>query len=257
LGFVFAPGYGYDFINAAEDFTNHNGWVMGIAYTEKNNLNTSLEDMRIFLEKANENNLTHIVRIDDENSDASLVSDFINTLYNISEGKLEYVQLGNKPNAKDITPEEYAGFVANVKKDIFPEIKIISAAIMPDENSKEYFSSLLDYSDFGENIDYLGAYAYDMNISDENFNYKMQLELLKKKTGKSFEAIITEAGYPPEEKNYWKTHQLLQSFKEDKNVKAALIYVANSWQIAPEDSWLNEDSSMTPFAEKISNSVCN
>ncbi len=283
LGFVFLPGYGYDFIGTST-FTKNNGWILGIAYSEENKFETSLDDMKIFVQKSYENNLTPIVRVDSENLDAKRVADFINRLSNITEGKLEYVQLEDKPNLEGIAPEDYADFVIYIKERIRQDIKVISASLMPGReqiingkilyDSEKYISSLAEITDFTGSIDYLGGYAYDLNISgldcitgkdlysgeticiDDITSYKAELELFKEKTGKSFEVIITEAGYPLTDANLRKTESLLQLFKEDKNVLAALVYSANSWEESPDSAWLKEDKSQSGFMKKIMQDIC-
>jgi hypothetical protein len=257
---------------------------MGSAYSEENNFGTSLDDMAIFVRKASESNLTPIVRVDSEKFDPKAVSDFINRLSSETGGRLLYVQIGDKPNNKGIGPEDYADFVVKVRKDIDARIKIISAALMTGDivssdsrtgyDARTYIMTLIKYPGFADSIDYLGANAYGQNITgkdcvrgnamydgeniciDDITSYRVLLEIMKQVTGKSYQAIISDAGYAVSDDNFRKAEMLLQSFKEDSNVMAAMIYSANSWKESPADAWLNADGTLTGFAQSVSKEVC-
>lgn len=297
LGFVFMPGYGYDFIDETNKFTQRNGYALGIATSI--NEEASLQDIINFINKSRTNGLIPVVRILGENwQQSALPSDtvveFIRKLKQSSN--IEFIQIWDKPNIifgsneafKD--PRDYADYVVDIKNKLNdPEIKLISGSLSLGRsgsigeneriNANDYLERLLLIQEFWEAIDYWGSTAYASNITgddycfnadeidfyrdqevclDNIYGYRWELEKIKKATGRSFEIILTEVGYPTAGlENLIETRELLHLVKEDPHVKAGLIFLANGWDIWESSTWLNkENKTLMEFALKISDEVC-
>ncbi len=300
FGFVFLPGFGYDFIKETNKFTNNKGWALGIAYSQNDNYLASLSEMTEFVNKADSSGLIPIVRILGENwnenkTSTDSVVNFIRILKQNTNGKINYIQIWDKPNVifddNEVfnNPEEYADYVIEIKNTLNdPEIKIISASLSLGKSgsigenrrrdSNYYLSGLLPISEFWESIDYWGSTAFDSNLTgndycfnasqienykgdqlclDSIYGYKWELEKIRQETGKEYEVFLTETGYPTENINYVKTRELMQTLKEDYNVKSAIIFLGNGWDTWQTSSWLDmSNRTLNGFALRISDSVC-
>ena len=83
LGFVYMPGHGYDYVKETIQFTDYEGWALGMAYSRNDNYKFALEDMTIFVEEATKQKLTPVIRIlgnnwQQEVMPVNSVIDFIN-----------------------------------------------------------------------------------------------------------------------------------------------------------------------------------
>ncbi len=63
FGFVFVPGFGYDYLSEVNKLTKNKGYAVGIAYSRNDNFASALEDMTEFIQKAKEDGLTPVIRI--------------------------------------------------------------------------------------------------------------------------------------------------------------------------------------------------
>jgi len=63
FGFVFIPGFGYDYITEVNEFTNNKGYALGIAYSRNDNFEFALKDMILFINRSKDAGITPIVTI--------------------------------------------------------------------------------------------------------------------------------------------------------------------------------------------------
>ena len=297
FGFVFYPDENYDYMDQTLEFTNKNGYALGIANSKNDNYDESLENMKLFVQEANKNNLTPIVRIlgidwFNEVSKTDDVVNFVKQLKKETKGKLEFIQIWDKPNLAYgpnnyfTNPQNYANYVIEIKNKLNDkEIKIISASlsigteeILSGENksnSIEYLSTLLEYPEFWNSIDYWGSSAYNQDITLMNYcdfynetmlfdgenlclssiyAYEKELELIYEKTNKQYKVFLTDTGYqlPHGSKDI---DFLFTYLKEDPNVKASLIFLANGWSYYENSNWIDiKTEKITPIVNELT--VC-
>ncbi len=288
LGFVYMPGYEYDFMN--ETSLYEQGWALGIAYSRNDNFEESLEEMTLFVDTAHKNNLKPIIRILGNNwqekvMPSETVIKFIQSLEQSTNNEF-YVQIWDKPNVnfgEEITPEEYSDYVSEIEKET--EVRIISGSLsqgssrIGDYNrtpSEKYLDELLEIDEFWDSIDYWGSNLYNpgerdacINVTEidfydgqrvctnTNYNYRYELEKIKRETGKDFQVILTEVGYPNPEDNTFKIRELLEQVKADPLVKSGTIFTANGWDFWESSSWLNENKTFKPFVFEFSGMCTN
>ncbi len=269
FGFVYYPDDNYNYMKKTIA-----AYALGIAYAEEGIYN--LDNMEIFVKEAYENDLVPIVRVLGEHKYEQVLSSdevagFITALKESTDGKLKYVQIWDKPNANEggyfDYAQSYAEYVTEIKGKLDdPEIKIISASlesnILTEEgNSMDYLNTLLKIPEFWDSIDYWAGSAYNKQITDKNYcvfeeeasmieteqkclssiyAYEKELQLIYTELGIQPEIFITDAGYPldMEENNAY----LAQYLKEDPNIKAVLMFLANGWAEVDGSSWIDESS---------------
>lgn len=283
LGFVYFPGYDYEFMDQTNNFTDNKGYVLGVAYSKHDDFGEALDDMDRFLIFAKYYNLTPIVRVAGQNwytqvMDKDIVIEFIKELKDKNDD-LEFVQIWDKPNMiyEDNNffenPFDYANYVYDIKQGLNEtNVKIISGSLSQGNNEQvgdnirlnsiDYFNALIESQVFLDSIDYWASSSYEMNLtgtkcitgqliySGENLcvdsvdAYRWELELIKNKTGRYYETFLTDVGYPTSSfSNMNKTVNLLKSVNQDLNVKASLIFLGNGWDVFTDSTWIDPETS--------------
>ena len=297
LGFVYFPGYDYEFMDQTNNFTDNKGYVLGVAYSKHDDYEEALDDMDRFLKFSTYYNLTPIVRVAGQNwytqvMDKRIVIDFIKDLKE-KNNDLELVQIWDKPNMvyEDNNyfqnPINYANYVYEIRQGLNEtDVKIISASLslgpfkQTGDNirldSKTYFNELITYQNFLNSIEYWASSSYEINstrincITGQNIYsgeelcvdsvdaYKWELDQIKNKTGRYYEVILTDVGYPTSTfTNMNKTVELLETINHDLNVKAALLFLGNGWDVFADSTWINPQTmKLNSFAKTVSKEVC-
>jgi hypothetical protein len=279
FGFVFYPETYYPYLSQTSDFTKDKGYALGVAVSRYDNYKESLENMKLFVEESYENGLVPIIRIIgtdwySELPDPEIVVKFIKDLKEETEGKLEYIQISDKPNLAYLEnnyftyPENYANYVIDVKNMLNDnDIKIISASLSlgldnPEirrNNSLEYLDSLLKIERFWESIDYWASSAYNKDITEKNYcmsydeasmieaeniclssiyAYGKELNRIFESTGKQYDVFLTDIGYPIDTEPS-KFNLLFKHIKEDPRIKGSLIFLANGWTFYEGTNWID------------------
>ncbi|MBT7439974.1 hypothetical protein HN789_01910 [archaeon] len=284
FGFVYYPDTNYNYIDQTLELTKNNGYALGIAYSKYDQFQDSLNNMKIFVNEANKHNITPIVRILGVNwfteiANADEVVNFIKDLKQETNGKLEYVQIWDKPNIvygdNDyfLYPQAYADYVIEIKQKLNdPDIKFISASLSigPTElvegrqrnSSMEYLNTLLKVSEFWDNIDYWASSAYNKDITQNNncrfddgtsmieaenlclssiYAYEKEIDRIYEETGSQVEVFLTDVGFSLEQ-DVSKFDFLLNHIKEDPSIKGATVFLANGWSLFEETSWINPET---------------
>jgi hypothetical protein len=297
LGFVYFPGYDYEFIDQTNNFTTNKGYTLGVAYSKYDDYEEALIDMDRFLKFSTYYNLTPIVRVAGQNwytqvMDKQNVIDFIKDLKE-KNNDLELVQIWDKPNMvyEDNNyfqdPINYANYVYEIRQGLNEtDVKIISASLSlgPYEQTGDnikldsitYFDKLITNQNFLNSIDFWASSSYEINdtkincITGQNIYsgeelcvdsvnaYKWELEQIKNKTGRYYEVILTDVGYPTSTfTNINKTVELLETINQDLNVKAALLFLGNGWDVFTDSTWINPQTmKLNSFAKTVSKDVC-
>jgi len=187
LGFVYMPGYGYDFLKETIQFTDYEGWALGIAYSRNDNFEFALQDMTIFIEEASKQKLTPIIRIlgnnwQQEVMPVDTVVNFINNLSKATNNHITYIQIWDKPNIifgdnkAFENPKDYADYIVNIKNKLNnSDIKIISGSLSLGKAGKvgendridanSYLSGLLNINEFWQSINYWGSSVYNAKVN--------------------------------------------------------------------------------------------
>ena len=69
---------------------------------------------------------------------------------------------------------------------------------------------------------------------------------------------MTDVGYPTSTfTNMNKTVELLETINHDLNVKAALLFLGNGWDVFTDSTWINPQTmKLNSFAKTVSKEVC-
>jgi hypothetical protein len=294
LGFVFLPELEYDYLDQVNSFTKGQGYVLSTAYSKNDKYQNALYDMIDFVNNAHENNLIPIVRVAgnywySEVMPVNDVVNFINDLKLLSNNKIEYIQIWDKPNLEYVNndyfsdPYNYYQYVKEIKEKLNdPNIKIISASLSIGPNndvgdefrksSSVYFNRLLEIEEFWDIINYWGSSSYELNESGSNYcydsnddelcydnknAYMWEHDKINNITKKDIKIFLTDVGYHTEFSNRDKTIELLNQINNNENVKGATLFIANGWDIFTNSNWFDKETNeLTTFAKSISDKIC-
>jgi len=295
LGFSYYS-YDSSYKNLVNDFTNTGSWVIGVATSDNDDFKGALSDMTDFVNEAVDAGNIPIVKIlgekgQEEVVDESIVISFINELSTRTQGNLKYVQVWDKPNVifskneRFEDPKEYATYYNNVVNNInLPGIMFLPGTLSSGNSqdmgenrrldSKEYLLVLIEDEEFISNVKYWPSSLYNPVESDEclistnwfyegevvcmntKYNHLWEIEIIKEKTGKEFEVIVTESGTPLKPENKYVLLEMLEQVKADPT-----IISNNFFGIAPasygRSQFIDRDSGLlNKIAQELSLRSC-
>ncbi len=281
FGFYFEDKIDLNYINETNAFTKK-AWILLSVYPENNS--DYLYSLSEFIGNSIESDITPILKIIGYNSTSETeevvsiekTGEFIKQIRNITNNKIKYFQILDKPNVgfekrEPIEPEIYAEYVVNISK-MFKEtdVKIISATIelgksetlenKKRKNANSYIDSIFDNPEFLESINYIGSdleisenqdsyncikasqilfYSGETYCMDSIYSYRWILEKVKEKTGKEFEVFLTEKTISD--------RKIIESLKEDPYIKSFTLN---------KEFWFTQDNLLNDDAKDMSRRVC-